>query len=89
MPEFDFRLRVKAGLTGYAQVTGLYDTSPYDKLKMDLMYIKQYSLLLDIRIIMMTIKTMIFPGESNEETRLHEQQEADSMTNHGSDERQV
>ena len=89
MPEFDFRLRVKAGLTGYAQVTGLYDTSPYDKLKMDLMYIEQYSLLLDIRIIMMTIKTMIFPGESNEETRLHEQQEADSMTNHGSDERQV
>ena len=89
MPEFDFRLRVKAGLTGYAQVTGLYDTSPYDKLKMDLMYIEQYSLLLDLRIIMMTIKTMIFPGESNEETRIHEQQEADSMTNHDSDERQV
>ncbi|MGN0584012.1 MAG: sugar transferase, partial [Ruminococcus sp.] len=89
MPEFDFRLHVKAGLTGYAQVTGLYDTLPYDKLKMDLMYIEQYSLLLDLRIIMMTIKTMIFPGESNEEARLHEQQEADSMTNHDSDERQV
>ncbi len=72
MPEFDFRLRVKAGLTGYAQVTGLYDTTPYDKLKMDLMYIEQYSLLLDLRIIMMTIKTVIFPGESNEETRNHE-----------------
>lgn len=91
MPEFDFRLHVKAGLTGYAQVTGLYDTSPYDKLKMDMMYIEQYSLLLDLRIIMMTIKTIIFPGESNEEARLHEQQEADSLTNlnHDSDERQV
>lgn len=88
MPEFDFRLRVKAGLTGYAQVTGLYDTAPLDKLKMDMMYIEQYSLLLDLRIIMMTIKTMIFPGESNEEAKLHEQQEADSMVNHDSDERQ-
>ncbi|MBQ8724787.1 MAG: sugar transferase, partial [Oscillospiraceae bacterium] len=73
MPEFDFRLRVKAGLTGYAQVTGLYDTCAYDKLKMDLMYIEQYSLLLDIRIIMMTIKTVLFPSESNEEARHHEQ----------------
>lgn len=82
IPEFDFRLRVKAGLTGYAQVTGLYDTSPYDKLKMDMMYIEQYSLLLDLRIIMMTIKTMIFPGESNEETKRHEQQEADNKLKH-------
>ena len=73
MPEFDFRLRVKAGLTDYAQVTGLYDTTPYDKLKMDLMYIEQYSLLLDMRIIMMTLKTILFPGESNEEARQHEQ----------------
>lgn len=82
IPEFDFRLRVKAGLTGYAQVTGLYDTSPYDKLKMDMMYIEQYSLLLDLRIIMMTIKTMIFPGESNEETKRHEQQEVDNKLKH-------
>ena len=44
MPEFGFRLKVKAGLTGYAQVTGVYDTSPYDKLKMDLMYIENYSI---------------------------------------------
>ncbi len=82
IPEFDLSLRVKAGLTGYAQVTGLYDTSPYDKLKMDMMYIEQYSLLLDLRIIMMTIKTMIFPGESNEETKRHEQQEADNKLKH-------
>lgn len=68
MPEFGFRLKVKAGLTGYAQVTGVYDTSPYDKLKMDLMYIENYSFILDLQIILMTIKTMLSPGKSNAET---------------------
>ena len=67
MPEFDFRLKVKAGLTGYAQVTGVYDTTPYDKLKMDLMYIENYSLKLDLQIILMTIKTMLFPPKTNAE----------------------
>ena len=67
MPEFKFRLKVKAGLTGYAQVTGVYDTTPYDKLKMDLMYIERYSMVMDLRIILMTIKTMISPGEMNSE----------------------
>ena len=65
MPEFGFRLKVKAGLTGYAQVTGVYDTSPYDKLKMDMMYIENYSLRLDLQIILMTIKIMLFPPETN------------------------
>jgi lipopolysaccharide/colanic/teichoic acid biosynthesis glycosyltransferase len=65
MPEFGFRLKVKAGLTGYAQVTGVYDTTPYDKLKMDMMYIENYSLRLDLQIILMTIKTMLFPPKSN------------------------
>ena len=65
MPEFEFRLKVKAGLTGYAQVTGAYDTSPYDKLKMDLMYIENYSFRMDLQIILMTIKTMLFPPSSN------------------------
>ena len=50
---------------------GLYDTTPYDKLKMDLMYIEKYSLLLDLQILLMTIKTALFPGQSNE--TLHEQ----------------
>lgn len=68
MPEFEFRLKVKAGLTGYAQVTGVYDTSPYDKLKMDLMYIENYSLRMDVQIILMTLKTMFFPGKTNAET---------------------
>ncbi len=66
MAEFSFRLTVKAGLTGYAQIMGKYDTTPYDKLRMDLMYIEKYSLLLDLKIILMTIKTMIFPGDTNE-----------------------
>lgn len=65
MPEFEFRLKVKAGLTGYAQVTGVYDTSPSDKLKMDLMYIENYSFRMDLQIILMTIKTMFFPAENN------------------------
>lgn len=69
MPEFKYRLKVKAGLTGYAQVTGVYDTTPYDKLKMDLMYIERYSLVMDMRIILMTIKTMIFPGEMNSKAK--------------------
>ena len=68
MPEFEFRLKVKAGLTGYAQVTGVYDTSPYDKLKMDLMYIENFSIRLDLQIILMTIKTMLFPPKTNAET---------------------
>ena len=66
MPEFGFRLKVKAGLTGYAQVIGVYDTTPYDKLKMDLMYIENYSMRLDLQIILMTLKTMLFPGKTNE-----------------------
>lgn len=76
MPEFEFRLHVKAGLTGYAQVTGLYDTVPYDKLKMDLMYIENYSILLDLRILLMTLKTALFPSETNEEAAEHDLQSA-------------
>ena len=61
MPEFKYRLKVKAGLTGYAQVMGKYNTTPYDKLKLDLMYIERQSLLLDLKIILMTIKTCFVP----------------------------
>lgn len=59
MPEFDYRLKVKAGLTGYAQVIGRYNTSIYDKLKMDVMYIAGYSLLEDIKLILMTVKILL------------------------------
>ncbi len=58
MPEFTFRTRVKAGLTGYAQVYGKYNTTPYDKLKLDLFYIENYSLWTDINLILMTVKTV-------------------------------
>ncbi len=70
-PEFRFRLHVKAGLTGYAQVTGVYDTTPYDKLKMDLMYIENYSLLKDIQIVLMTLKTTLFPIQKSNAELLH------------------
>lgn len=65
MPEFSFRLKVKAGLTGYAQVLGKYNTTPYDKLKLDLMYIENYSGFLDLKLILMTFKTL-FQKESTE-----------------------
>ena len=69
-PEFRFRLHVKAGLTGYAQVTGVYDTTPYDKLKMDLMYIENYSLFQDIQIVLMTIRITLFPTQKTNEELL-------------------
>ncbi|MCH5279909.1 MAG: exopolysaccharide biosynthesis polyprenyl glycosylphosphotransferase [Lachnospiraceae bacterium] len=65
VPEFAYRMKVKGGLTGYAQVYGKYNTSAYDKLKMDLMYIVNYSVLLDIQIVLMTIK-VLFMKESTE-----------------------
>lgn len=65
IPEFSYRLKVKAGLTGYAQVYGKYNTTSYDKLKLDLLYIRKYSLLLDLKLIIMTPKIM-FMKESTE-----------------------
>ena len=65
VPEFKYRLRVKGGLTGYAQVYGKYNTSPEDKLKLDMLYIENQSLLLDFKLVMLTIKIMFSP-ESTE-----------------------
>ena len=65
LPEFSYRLRVRGGLTGYAQIYGKYNTSAVDKLKMDLMYIERQSLLLDLQLIFLTIKIMFIP-ESTE-----------------------
>lgn len=56
LPEFYYRLKVKAGLTGYAQVYGKYNTTPYDKLKLDLFYIENYSFFLDLKLLLMTVK---------------------------------
>ncbi len=65
VPEFDFRLKVRGGLTGYAQIFGKYNTSAYDKLRLDLMYIENYSLLMDIRLIILTLR-IIFSKDSTE-----------------------
>ena len=58
VPQFDYRLKVKAGLTGFAQVYGKYNTTPYDKLKLDLTYIVNYSFVLDLKLIMLTFKIL-------------------------------
>ncbi|MBQ3774135.1 MAG: sugar transferase, partial [Pseudobutyrivibrio sp.] len=65
IPEFEFRSKVKGGLTGFAQIYGKYNTSAYDKLKLDLMYIENYSFLLDLKLILMTIR-IVFKKESTE-----------------------
>jgi len=65
IPEFDFRHMVKGGLTGYAQVYGKYNTTALDKLKLDLLYITNYSFLLDLQIIFETVK-ILFQKESTE-----------------------
>lgn len=64
-PEFELRHRVKAGLTGFAQIYGKYNTSPEDKLHMDLIYVETYSLLLDIKLLILTFK-ILFMRESTE-----------------------
>lgn len=65
IPEFSYRLQIKAGLTGYAQVYGKYNTTAYDKLKLDLMYIQNYSLKLDLEIMLKTI-LILFMRDSTE-----------------------
>ena len=61
MPEFAYRMKVKAGLAGYAQVYGKYNTTPYDKLKLDLFYIQNYSVWLDIKLMLLTAKILFTP----------------------------
>ena len=65
LPQFAGRLKVKAGLTGYAQIYGKYNTAPYDKLIMDLTYIQNYSLMLDFKLILLTVK-ILFMKENTE-----------------------
>ena len=76
MPEFCLRLKVRDGLTGYAQVFGKYNTTPEDKLKLDLLYINQRSVLLDLKLILDTIKIMFVPesteGFEEDETTLED-----------------
>ena len=64
MPEFALRLQVKAGLTGYAQVYGKYNTTPYDKVQMDLIYVANQSLIEDLRLMLMTFKILFVPSST-------------------------
>ena len=78
IPSFGLRLQVKAGLTGYAQIYGKYNTEPYDKLKMDLMYINHMSLIEDLRLMLATVKILFVPEstegiEGGQTTALHQE----------------
>ena len=65
MPEFRYRMKVKAGLTGYAQIYGKYNTNFEDKLKLDMLYIENCSLVHDLQLLFMTLKVIFMP-ESTE-----------------------
>ena len=83
MPEFAFRTKVKAGLAGYAQVYGKYNTTPYDKLKLDLTYIENYSIWLDFKLMLLTIKILFTPDstEGVEENQITAQKNTDGESN--------
>ncbi len=78
LPEFVYRLRMKAGLTGYAQIIGKYNTSSRDKLMLDLLYIENYSLLKDIQLLFRTV-LVIFKAEDSTQAF------AGSMKNNGTE----
>jgi len=59
MPEFVYRTKVKSGITGYAQIYGKYNSLPYDKLKLDLYYMEHYSIWLDLKLIILTLKILL------------------------------
>ena len=85
VPEFGLRLQVKAGLTGYAQVYGKYNTTFYDKLLMDLMYISKTGVLEDLTIILATVKILFSKestegiGENNNGLKLRESKEIEKI----------
>ena len=80
IPEFCYRLKVRGGLTGYAQIYGKYNPSAYDKLRLDMMYIENYSPLLDIRLIILTLR-IIFSKDSTEgiDVAMENQRRADEL----------
>ena len=91
IPEFGFRLKVKGGLTGYAQIYGKYNTSPYDKLRLDLQYIENYSFMLDIKLILMTIRIMLKKESTEgfdklEELELLKQEMLDNLSHENAEE---
>ena len=72
LPEFEYRLRVKAGITGYAQIAGKYNTSPRDKLILDLMYIEEYNVWLDMKLLFQTL-IVLLKKDSTEAFRKEEE----------------
>ena len=64
-PDFVYREKMKAGLTGYAQIEGKYNTTPEDKLMLDLMYIESFSIWLDVKLLFRTL-TVFFKSDSTE-----------------------
>ena len=64
LPEFRYRMKVKAGLTGYAQIFGRYNTSYEDKLKMDLLYIENFSLIRDLQLLFLTVRAILFSSST-------------------------
>ena len=77
LPQFAYRLRVKGGLTGYAQLYGKYNTSANDKLKLDLIYIENQSFLMDLKLLMLTLKILFIP----ESTEGFSEESVESMKN--------
>ena len=71
LPEFQYRLRVKAGLTGYAQILGKYNTSPKDKLILDLMYIESYTFWKDLQLLFQTLIVLLKSEDSTEGFKEH------------------
>ena len=65
LPEFSYRLKVKAGITGMAQVYGNYATTPRDKLLMDIMYIEDYTLSLDVKLLFLTVRTLFLTEKTD------------------------
>lgn len=65
LPSFAFREKVKAGLTGYAQIEGRYNTTPEDKLMLDMMYIESFSIWLDVKLLFRTITVFFRPDSTN------------------------
>lgn len=82
LPEFRLRLQAKAGLTGYAQVYGKYNSTPQEKLQMDLIYISNPSIIEDLKLILTTIRVLFIKEstegvEANEQENLNEDSKAD------------
>ena len=82
IPEFTERLKVRGGLTGYAQIYGKYNTGPEDKIKYDLIYIYQYSLRLDIRLLFLTVR-ILFQKENAEGVEEKEQDDTGDQKGDG------